>query len=613
MKKTNNNDIEIKNMRLDFLLEASKILTSSLDYHTTLKNVAKSSIPKFADWCSVHLVTSEKEPQQIIAAHADSSKVSLVEKLQKEYPADPDAPRGIYNILRTGKPEYMPIISPELIKASARSKTHLKLLQTLNLKSYISVPLSYRDQIFGVISFVTAESERIYNQNDLEVALDLANRAAVAIENAKLYNQAQLEIKKREETEAQLIELTQNLETRVVKRTQELYQANQKLIQEAVARKQIETEKSLLSKKHELILNSIGEGVYGVDSQGKLSFINPAAEKILERDYETLKNKSIHELIHYKKIDGREYPNSECPIVDSYTRGKITRIEREHYFKPDGTPIPVEYIAAPLKEKGEVVGAVITFTDISERLAAQEELNVLNAELLNSNRELENFASVASHDLQEPLRKIRAFGDRLNQKHAANFNEEARDYLDRMLNAAARMQRLIEDLLQFSRITTQGREFDQVDLNEVLVQVISDLEYRIEETQGIVKYERMPILSADKLQMRQLFQNLIGNSLKFHQKDIPPVVNIYTNETIVNENEKMVNIYIEDNGIGFEEEYSEKIFTLFQRLHARHDYEGTGIGLAICKKIIERHNGQITTSSKLGQGTTFIITLPMGG
>ncbi len=232
-------------------------------------------------------------------------------------------------------------------------------------------------------------------------------------------------------------------------------------------------------------------------------------------------------------------------------------------------------------------------------------------ELTRSNEELQQFAFIASHDLQEPLRKIKTFGDRLKATYGDTLTEQARDYLDRMQNAVRRMQALIEDLLALSRVTTRAQPFVSVNLTQVAQEVLSDLEVLVQQTKGSVEVGDLPTIKADPLQMRQLLQNLIGNALKFHRQQEPPIVKIYS-QTIKGENgSELCRIIVEDNGIGFDEKYLERIFNVFQRLHGRSEYEGTGIGLAICRKIAERHQGSITAKSQPRQGSSFIVTMPI--
>ncbi|MFA5982918.1 MAG: CHASE3 domain-containing protein [Methylococcaceae bacterium] len=237
-------------------------------------------------------------------------------------------------------------------------------------------------------------------------------------------------------------------------------------------------------------------------------------------------------------------------------------------------------------------------------------------ELELSNRELQEFAFIASHDLQEPLRKIQIFGDRLKQKSSGHLDDSAQDYLNRMQNAASRMHRLINDLLLFSQVSSKQGTFETVDLNIIVKDILDDLEGSIEYYQGHVAYQVLPIVEADPHHMRQLFQNIISNALKFHRPNQAPEVSvIWKNQTVLDGEDKAEQFYeicIIDNGIGIDPQYVDKIFVPFQRLHGRSEYEGTGIGLAICRKIIERHNGYIhVIPSPSGIGTMLIIGLPV--
>jgi light-regulated signal transduction histidine kinase (bacteriophytochrome) len=258
-----------------------------------------------------------------------------------------------------------------------------------------------------------------------------------------------------------------------------------------------------------------------------------------------------------------------------------------------------------------VVGRVVLFKDITERKQSAEALEHKAAELARSNAELEQFAFVASHDLQEPLRKIRAFGDRLKTKCASVLPAESADYLERMQNAAARMQTLINDLLTFSRVISRTEPFVKVNLDQLTREVLGDLEVRIEKTGATVELGKLPEIEADPMQMRQLLQNLIGNALKFHLPESKPKVQV-RGEILAGESGEcpVCQLTIQDNGIGFDEKYLEKMFAVFQRLHGRQEYEGTGIGLAVCRRIMDRHQGSITAKGKPGEGATFIVRLP---
>jgi light-regulated signal transduction histidine kinase (bacteriophytochrome) len=266
--------------------------------------------------------------------------------------------------------------------------------------------------------------------------------------------------------------------------------------------------------------------------------------------------------------------------------------------------------------EGLTTGLRGTIRDVTERKQA-EQLLIEQKVLERSNRELEQFAYVASHDLQEPLNKIRLFGDRLIAKNSFEVDKTSQDYLERMLKATSRMQTLIDNLLALSQIATRGRPFVSTNLSEVLEEVISDLETRINLTGGTIEAQSLPTIEADPIQMHQLLQNLISNGLKFHRQDVPPVIKLSANIPNNKPGQKHVygedycQIIIADNGIGLEKKFTDRIFQPFQRLHGHHTYEGTGMGLAICQRIAERHGGRITVNSIPNTGSTFTIILPI--
>jgi light-regulated signal transduction histidine kinase (bacteriophytochrome) len=234
-------------------------------------------------------------------------------------------------------------------------------------------------------------------------------------------------------------------------------------------------------------------------------------------------------------------------------------------------------------------------------------------------RELQDFAHIASHDLQEPLRKILAFGDRLQTNHSESLGDKGIKYLEKMQKAARRMQRLVESLLVYSQVIRQEKPFVKVDLMDVAHGVLSDLGVHIQDMDGHVEIGTLPTLYADPAQMQQLFQNIISNAIKFNKKDEPPVINvtstsIFKNGSDSHRNESANEYYqitFQDNGIGFEEKYADRIFKVFQRLHGQNEYEGTGIGLSLCRKIVERHGGNIKAESSPDAGTKFIVSLPV--
>jgi PAS domain S-box-containing protein len=301
--------------------------------------------------------------------------------------------------------------------------------------------------------------------------------------------------------------------------------------------------------------------------------------------------------------------------------GKVTNYELTACDR-DGKETVVSYNATTFYDRARrLQGMFAAARDITDRKRVEEQLKVYADKLERSNRELQDFAQVASHDLQEPLRKILSFGNRLKTKAGDSLDKECVDCLQRMTSAAARMQTLVRDLMEFSRVESKGQPFVITDLSAIALEVSADLETRVEQAGGRIEIEALPTIDADPMQMRQLLQNLIGNSLKYYRPGIPPVVRVYSHnldggrEGSVSDggqHRQFCELSVTDNGIGFDEKYLDRIFTVFQRLHNKSEYEGTGIGLAICRKIVDRHGGTITARSIQGEGSTFIVTLPVG-
>ena len=261
-----------------------------------------------------------------------------------------------------------------------------------------------------------------------------------------------------------------------------------------------------------------------------------------------------------------------------------------------------------IRSRDEIGDLALSFSQMTRGLKER------TAGLERSNAELEEFAYISSHDLQEPLRKIRAFASRLEATQAESFDDTGRDYLARMTNAAARMQALIDDLLSYAKISSKGGVFRSVDLNRIAEEVLEDLEVAIEEAAAQLEVGDLPTVDADPTQMRQLLQNLVGNAIKFRRPGEPAVVRVggidgAAGESNAEEDRDSVRFVVEDDGIGFEPQYADRIFNVFQRLHGRSEYEGTGIGLAVCMKIAQRHGGTITATGQPGQGARFVVSI----
>ncbi len=356
------------------------------------------------------------------------------------------------------------------------------------------------------------------------------------------------------------------------------------------------------------LFESSPDAIFVEDLDGNVIDVNPASCQLHGLTREQLIGQNVRALVP------PEQHQNAMEVFAQMVAGELDRIEGESWTV-ENKEVPVEISVSRITHSGQPA-VLLQVRDITERKEAEQELARINAKLEQRNRELQDFAYAASHDLQEPLRKIRAFADLMQEDYGDKVDETGHYYLDRMQDAAARMSGLITDLLAYSRVTTKVRPFGRVDLNAVVADVLSDLEMQIEETNGRITLGNLPAIEADATQMHQLLQNFIGNALKFHQAGVPPVVELigHLEQQRARDGDApqtVCRLEVRDNGIGFDEKYLDRIFTPFQRLHGRSAYAGTGMGLAICRRIVERHHGALTARSAPGEGATFIVTLPV--
>ena len=385
--------------------------------------------------------------------------------------------------------------------------------------------------------------------------------------------------------------------------SQELENANQDLAREIISRQKAEAELEQERSFLKAMLDSISDSVVACDKRGVLAIFNPASEKMFGTQ-EPLDSKHWAQHYNLYYADGETYLKPEdIPLTRAFAGETFTDAELVT-IPPNAAPIKLLANGCPILDPdGNKLGAVVTVRDVTKKKEADRQLQEINAELLQSNQELEQFAYVASHDLREPLRMVISFTQLLSQKYEQQLDEEADTIIGFAVNGAKRMEVLIEDLLSYSRLGKQNKTFRLVNCNLVVEKALANLKVSIEEKSAVIKVKPLPQVVGDEVQLVQLFQNLINNAL-IYQSEISPRVEI----SAVSQQQGW-SFSVKDNGIGISSENSKRIFEVFQRLHPKDRYSGTGIGLAICKKIVERHGGQIWVESELGGGSTFRFTL----
>ncbi len=375
----------------------------------------------------------------------------------------------------------------------------------------------------------------------------------------------------------------------------EARRANRALRREVLERSRVETALRHSEEKYRTILETIREGYFEVDQAGRLAFFNPSFAQFVGYPPDRL-----------QQVDPRSFTDQENATIlqEAFQRLRMTGEPIEplgfEIIRADGARRFVEASMIPIRDgRGAIVGARGMARDITERRLAEREL-------ARSHAELQQFAYVASHDLQEPLRMVAGYTRLLARRYLGKLDDEADEFIQFIVDGVTRMQALINDLLQYSRIESHGTSFEPVPSATALEWALSNLEAAIKESGATVEASHLPTVNADPTQLGQLFQNLIGNGIKFREER-PPEVRV---EARHNGREWVFSV--SDNGIGIEPQYRERVFEIFQRLHTQEHYDGTGIGLAICRRIVERHGGRIWVESAPGLGSSFHFTIPDG-
>jgi PAS domain S-box-containing protein len=380
---------------------------------------------------------------------------------------------------------------------------------------------------------------------------------------------------------------------------QGIFNGHHCFMKDITERKLTETALQESESKYRQIVELAEEGIWVIDSNARTTYVNYAMARMLGYSESEMFGRLLFDFMD------EEEKNSANDNIDRRKQG----IAERHEFRlksKDGKDIWTYMSTSPIMdETGNLLSCCALVYNITERKDSEQQMLQLTTDLKRSNQELEQFAYVASHDLQEPLRAVTSYTQLLAQRYQGNLDEKADKYINYVVDGASRMQQLINDLLAYSRLGTRAQEFQVADCNAAVAQSLCNLEIAIAENKPLITCEEMPTVMADEFQLVQLFQNLIGNAIKFCRQDVP-IIHI---AAIIQDDEWLFSV--RDNGIGIDSEYADRIFIIFRRLHSRREYSGTGIGLAMCKRIVERHGGRIWVESQSGEGAIFYFTIPI--
>jgi PAS domain S-box-containing protein len=537
--------------RTSLVSEVGSLLRSGGDYRQTLQNVADAVVPLLADWCAIDAVAEGPSPVRVAAAHRDPAKAAVVRELPALRPP---------SLMRPGA-TWEP-----LIEEIAPRTEHREVLKTLGFGSHVVLPLAAGGRTVGTMTFAASESGR-YGEQELWVAREVSDRVAPFVDGALTR-----ELLDRERSERASLE--------------------QKLLA-------AETQYGTLIEQIPAVIYT--QEVDESDNPKAVTYISRRVEDMLGYSPEEEMADPEH-WIHKLHPDDREWVIAEDERTDR--TGDPFSVEYRQIAK-DGSVVWIRDEAVLVRDPdGRPLYWQGVQYDVTESKEASAELERQARELERSNEELEQFAYIASHDLQEPLRMVSSYTQLLARRYGDKLDEDAREFIGYAVDGAERMHTLINDLLRFSRVETRGREFVPTDLGWVLEAALANLRVAVEESGAQVTWDAMPTVRGDEVQLVQLFQNLVGNAIKFRREE-PPRVHVG-----VRKEGAWWEISVRDNGIGIDEPYVDRIFVIFRRLHGKSEYQGTGIGLAICKKIVERHGGRIWVESRPGVGSTFLFTLP---
>lgn len=557
-----------------FLAEAGEVLSTSLDYRITLSSVARLAVPTVADWCAIDVLGENGSVERLAVVHQDPEKETWARELQERYPPDPETPRGVPNVLRTGRSELYSKITDEMLEPAARDEEHLRLIREVGFTSAMVVPLVASGRTVGAISLVSTESGRRYGESDLRMAEELASRTALAVDNARLYGEAQREIAERAKAEDEL------------RRSEERFR---------------------------LLVQNNSDVIAVFDATGVILYQSPSIEWVLghEPGYGISERLFESQMVHPEDLTRMRDFFEE---VRANLNANVTAEIRLRHA--DGSWRSIEVIGKNLLHDPAVRGIIANYRDVTERKRNEEEIRQLNegleqrikdrtAQLAEANKELESFSYSVSHDLRSPVRHIGGFAEMLRNRAALSLDETSLHYLNTILGSVEHAGALIDDLLAFSRMGRVEMRHAVVDMNQLVGMAWSDLKLDTAGRDIVRKVGMLPEVRGDPSMLRLAVGNLLSNAVKYTRARERAVIEVGSTD-----HQRETVFFVRDNGVGFDMQYSHKLFGVFQRLHSAEEFEGTGIGLASVRRIVSRHGGRVWADGRPGKGATFYFSLP---
>jgi PAS domain S-box-containing protein len=543
---------------LGFLDRVSKVLSSSLDYETTLGSVARMTVPHMADWCGIDIIDAGGVARHVVTAHTDPAMVEWAEELYRRYPVAPDSPGGTPNVMRIGRSEFYPRISDEMLVATASNEEHLALLRKIGFSSVMIIPLIARNRTLGAISLVSSSPTHHFDAGDLALAEELAHRAAIAVDNARLYRQA--------EEQRERLRVT---------------------------------------------LASIGDAVITTDTSGRITFMNLAAESLTGWTHDEAAGHELMEVFTIIDEESRRTIESPVPRVfrDDDT---ITLAHHTILVNREGAEIPIDDSCAPIRNAdGEIDGMILVFRDDSSRRQAEQSLRQAKEAAESINHAKDRLLAVLSHELRTPLTP--ALGAVQMMAAIPDLPEELRMFIDIIQRNIEVETQLIDDLLDLTWLQqgTVEIQCESLDLHLLLEQVAEFCRHEIEGKEMQLQMQLHALrhrVKGDHARLQQSFRNIIANAVKFTPEGGTIVIRTG------NSGPGTIRVEIEDNGIGIDQSSLNRIFDPFEQEEQtiyRH-YGGLGLGLAISRALIELHGGRVSVrSAGKDRGTTFVVELAM--